>query len=109
MRLANQGYTMLGIPELISVPAALARAWYNRGYYGSVNHNVKAIYQRYLGFFDGNPAHLHPLPPQEAAKKYFDFMGGAENLMAKARYSFDAGDYRWLAQVVNHLMFADPR
>jgi alkyl sulfatase BDS1-like metallo-beta-lactamase superfamily hydrolase len=76
MRLANQGYIMLEIPELINVPPALSKAWYNRGYYGSINHNVKAIYQRYLGFFDGNPAHLHPLPPQEAAKNYVDFMGG---------------------------------
>jgi len=83
LRLANQGYTMLEIPEIIQLPAELFQAWYNRGYYGSINHNVKAIYQRYLGFFDGNPANLHPLPPQEAAKQYVDFMGGAETLLAK--------------------------
>ncbi|MGZ4901426.1 MAG: alkyl/aryl-sulfatase [Halobacteriota archaeon] len=108
LRLANQGYTLLEIPEIIRLPAALFRAWYNRGYYGSVNHNVKAVYQRYLGFFDGNPANLHPLPPQEAGKNYVDFMGGAETLLAKARQSFAAGDYRWVVQVVNHLVFADP-
>lgn len=108
LRLANQGYTMLEIPEMIQLPAELFRAWYNRGYYGSLNHNVKAIYQRYLGFFDGNPANLHPLPPQEAAKNYVDFMGGAETLLVKARQSFAEGNYRWVAQVVNHLVFADP-
>lgn len=108
LRLANQGYTMLEIPEMIQLPTALFQAWHNRGYYGSINHNVKAIYQRYLGFFDGNPANLHPLPPQEAAKKYVDFIGGAETLLAKARQSFAEGNYRWVAQVVNHLVFADP-
>jgi Alkyl sulfatase and related hydrolases len=103
LRLANQGYTILEIPEIIQLPPELFRAWYNRGYYGSISHNVKAIYQRYLGFFDGNPANLHPLPSQEAAKKYVDFIGGAETLLAKARQSFAAGNYRWVAQVVNHL------
>jgi len=108
LRLANQGYTILEIPELIQLPPELFRAWYNRGYYGSINHNVKSIYQRYLGFFDGNPANLHPLPPEEAAKNYVDFMGGAEAVLDKARQSFEAGNYRWVAQVVNHLVFADP-
>jgi alkyl sulfatase BDS1-like metallo-beta-lactamase superfamily hydrolase len=109
LRLANHGYTMLEIPELIELPPVLFRAWYNRGYYGSVNHNVKAIYQRYLGFFDGNPANLHPLPPEEAGKRYVEYMGGAEALLAKARESYAQGDYRWVAQVVNHLVFADPQ
>jgi alkyl sulfatase BDS1-like metallo-beta-lactamase superfamily hydrolase len=110
MRLANQGYTLLEIPEIVEsqLPADLFNAWYNRGYYGTVNHNVKAVYQYYLGFFDGNPATLHPLPPQEAGQKYVEFMGGADNLLAKARESFDQGEYRWVAQVVNHLVFADP-
>jgi len=108
LRLANQGFTLLEIPELIQLPTDLFHAWYNRGYYGSINHNVKAIYQRYLGFFDGNPATLHPLSPEPAGKKYVEFMGGAENLLAQARQSFDKGEYRWVAQVVNHLVFADP-
>lgn len=94
LRLANQGYTLLEIPEIIELPAELFRAWYNRGYYGSVNHNVKAIYQRYLGFFDGNPATLHPLPPEAAGHKYVEFMGGAEALLARARASFEQGEYR---------------
>jgi alkyl sulfatase BDS1-like metallo-beta-lactamase superfamily hydrolase len=110
MRLANQGYTLLEIPEIVEsqLPADLFNAWYNRGYYGTVSHNVKAVYQHYLGFFDGNPATLNPLSPQAAGKKYVEFMGGAENLLSKARESFDKGEYRWVAQVVNHLVFADP-
>ncbi|MFO7682612.1 MAG: alkyl sulfatase dimerization domain-containing protein, partial [Chloroflexota bacterium] len=110
MRLANQGYTLLEIPEIVEsqLPADLFNAWYNRGYYGTVSHNVKAVYQHYLGFFDGNPATLHPLPPQAAGQKYVEFIGGAENLLAKARESFAKGEYRWVAQVVNHLVFADP-
>ncbi len=108
LRLANQGFTILEIPELIELPADLFNSWYNRGYYGSINHNVKAIYQRYLGFFDGNPATLHPLPPEAAGQKYVEFMGGAEALLAKAYESFAKGEYRWVAQVVNHLVFADP-
>lgn len=108
LRLANQGYTMLEIPEIIKLPTELFKAWYNRGYYGSTSHNVKSIYQRYLGFFDGNPATLQPLPPQEAGARYVQFMGGAESLLAKARQSFAEGDYRWVAQVLNHLVFADP-
>jgi len=108
LRLANQGYTILEIPEIIELPAELFRAWYNRGYYGSVNHNVKAVYQRYLGFFDGNPANLHPLPPEASGKLYVDLAGGADALLAKARQAYDEGNYRWVAQVVNHLVFADP-
>lgn len=108
LRLANHGYTLLEIPELIELPPALFRAWYNRGYYGSINHNVKAIYQRYVGFFDGNPANLHPLAPEAAGCLYVEFMGGADALLAKARQSYAAGNYRWVAQVVNHLVFAEP-
>jgi alkyl sulfatase BDS1-like metallo-beta-lactamase superfamily hydrolase len=108
LRLANQGYTILEIPEIIELPAELFRAWYNRGYYGSVNHNVKAVYQRYLGFFDGNPANLHPLPPEASGKLYVDLAGGADALLAKAHQAYGEGNYRWVAQVVNHLVFADP-
>ncbi len=108
LRLANHGYTMLEIPEALELPPQLARAWYNRGYYGTVSHDVKAIYQLYLGFFDGNPAHLHALPPEEAAKKYVECMGGADALLERARRSFDEGDYRWVSEVVSHAVFADP-
>ncbi len=108
LRLANHGYTMLEIAEVIHLPPGLAGAWYNRGYYGSVSHNVKAVYQKYLGWFDGNPANLEPLPPVEAGKRYVDFMGGPEALLKRARAAFQKGEYRWVAQVVNHLVFADP-
>jgi len=108
LRLANQGYTMLEISEMVKPPASLSTQWYNRGYYGSVNHDVKAVYQKYLGWYDSNPANLHPLPPVEASKKYVEYMGGSEAVLAKARQSFENGDYRWVAQVMNHVVFAYP-
>jgi alkyl sulfatase BDS1-like metallo-beta-lactamase superfamily hydrolase len=108
VRLMNSGYTGIEIAEMMELPPSLSREWYNRGYYGSVSHNVKAVYQRYMGWFDGNPANLHPLPPVESGRRYVEFMGGAESLLSKAKAAFDAGEYRWVAQVVNHLVFADP-
>lgn len=108
LRLANHGLTPLEIAEEIALPPTLASEWYTRDYYGTLSHNAKAVYQRYLGWFDGNPAHLRPLPPVEAAKRYVEFMGGADALLGKARASYDKGDYRWVAEVVNHLVFADP-
>jgi len=108
VRLMNKGYTGIEIAETLTLPDHLARQWYNRGYYGSISHNVKAIYQKYMGWFDGNPAGLHPLPPVEAGKKYVEFMGGAESMLARAREAYDSGEYRWVAQVVNHLVFAEP-
>ena len=86
----------------------LAGAWYNRGYWGTVSHNAKAVYQKYLGWFDANPANLHPLPPEEAGKKYVEFMDGADAVLDKARRAYERGEYRWVAQVVNHVVFADP-
>jgi alkyl sulfatase BDS1-like metallo-beta-lactamase superfamily hydrolase len=108
LRLLNQGYTPLEIAETLELPETLSQEFYNRGYYGTVSHNVKAIYQRYIGWFDGNPAHLNDLPPVESSKKYVEFMGGAEAVLKKALASYAAGDYRWVAQVVNHVVFADP-
>jgi alkyl sulfatase BDS1-like metallo-beta-lactamase superfamily hydrolase len=108
LRLMNQGYTMIEIAEMLELPESLSQEWYNRGYYGTVSHDVKAVYQRYLGWFDANPAHLHPLPPVESAKKYVEFMGGAEAVLGKARHAFEEGDYRWVAEVVNHVVFAAP-
>ncbi|MGA7579579.1 MAG: alkyl/aryl-sulfatase [Desulfobaccales bacterium] len=108
LRLANQGFTMVEIAEMVHLPESLAKEGYARGYYGTVNHNVKGVYIKYLGWFDGNPANLHPLPPVEASKRYVEFMGGAEAVLAKARKYFDKGEYRWVAQVVNHVVFADP-
>ena len=108
LRLANRGETMLEIAEQLELPPALAHTWSSRGYYGSVNHNVKAIYQRYLGFFDGNPATLHPHPPVEAAKRYLAYMGGADAVLERARADHEAGDDRWVAEVVKHVVFAEP-
>ncbi|HEX4182655.1 MAG TPA: alkyl sulfatase dimerization domain-containing protein [Caulobacteraceae bacterium] len=108
LRMANHGLTPLEIAEALNLPPSLASEWHTRGYYGTLNHNAKAVYQRYLGWFDGNPANLHKLPPVEAGRRYVDLAGGAEALLGKARTAFEAGDYRWVAEVVNHLVFADP-
>jgi linear primary-alkylsulfatase len=108
LRLLNKGHTGPEIAELVELPPSLAREWHCREYYGSVSHNTKAIYQRYMGWFDGNPAHLWEHPPQEQAQRYVEFMGGAEAVLKKARASFEIGDYRWVAEVVNHVVFAEP-
>jgi alkyl sulfatase BDS1-like metallo-beta-lactamase superfamily hydrolase len=109
LRLANHGHTPVEIGEMIELPEELARDWNLRGYYGTVNHNVKATYVKYLGWFDGNPANLHTLPPEEAGRRYVEFMGGADAVLEKARAEFEKGEYRWVAEVVNHLVFADPQ
>ena len=108
LRLANQGYGPAEIAEMLTLPEGIAGRFANRGYYGSVNHNIKAVYNYYLGWFDGNPANLHPLPPVEAGKKFVEYAGGAEALLERARADFEAGEYRWVAEAVNHLVFADP-
>src|SRR5690606_34336859 len=93
---------------LSDLPPGLRTEFHARGYYGTVNHNVKAVYQRYLGWFDGNPANLHPLPPEEAGRRYVELMGGADAVLAAGRAAFERGEYRWVAQLVNHLVFAEP-
>jgi alkyl sulfatase BDS1-like metallo-beta-lactamase superfamily hydrolase len=108
VRMLNQGLTGPEIAEAMQLPPTLERAWHARGYYGSVSHNVKAIYQRYLGWYDGNPAHLWAHPPVEAARRYVEFMGGADAVVSKARASYAAGDFRWVAEVLNHVVFAQP-
>ncbi|GAA0450099.1 beta-lactamase-like protein [Paractinoplanes deccanensis] len=108
LRMLNQGLTGAEIAETIELPPELAGAWHARGYYGSVSHNVKAICQRYLGWFDGNPAHLWEHPPVESARRYVDCMGGAGEVVAKARGYVDAGDLRFAAQLLNHAVFAEP-
>ncbi|MEU5397866.1 alkyl sulfatase dimerization domain-containing protein [Streptomyces sp. NPDC005963] len=109
VRLMNRGLTGPEIAEEITeFPGELGSAWNVRGYYGSLSHNVKAVYQRYMGWFDGNPARLWQHPPTEQAKRYVDFMGGADAVVVRARQSFDGGDLRWVAEVLNHVLFADP-
>jgi alkyl sulfatase BDS1-like metallo-beta-lactamase superfamily hydrolase len=108
LRLANHGFTMTEIAEMIELPDILNKNWSSRGYYGSVNHDVKAVYNFYLGWFDANPATLHALPRGPASRKYVEYMGGAEAVLARARKDFDKGNYRWVAQVVNHVVLAEP-
>jgi len=108
LRLMNQGHTGAEIAEMLELPPSLANEWHCRGYYGSVNHNVKAVYQRYMGWYDGNPAKLWSHPPEPAAERYVDYMGGADAVLAKAEQAFEQGDFRWVAEVVSHVVFADP-
>ncbi|GAA4481449.1 alkyl sulfatase dimerization domain-containing protein [Rhodococcus olei] len=108
LRRINQGHTGIEIAEQIELPPALRAAVHAFGYYGSVSHNVKAIYQRYMGWFDGNPAHLWEHPPVESARRHVEFMGGSAEVLRKARISFAEGDFRWVAQVVNYVVFAEP-
>ena len=108
MRLANLGYTPNEIAAQVSLPPGLWDDYMCHGYYGTVSHNVRAVYQRYIGFYDGHPSSLDPLTPVAAGKRYVDFMGGIEELIEKARNAFEAGDYKWVAEVLRHAVFADP-
>jgi alkyl sulfatase BDS1-like metallo-beta-lactamase superfamily hydrolase len=108
LRLLNKGLTGPEIAEEIELPPGLASEWHCRELYGSVSHNTKAIYQRYMGWFDGNPAHLWEHPPVGRARRHVELAGGAEALLAKARAAYEAGDHRWVAELVNHLVFAEP-
>jgi len=108
LRLASLGLTPQEIAEELQLPDTLERAFASRGYYGTVRHNAKAVYQAYFGWFDGNPANLDPQPPAVAAVKYIDAMGGAAEVLAKGQKAFAAGDYRWAATLLNHLVFAQP-
>lgn len=107
LRLINRGYTGVEAAESFQLPPAVENVWHTRGYYGSINHNVKAIVQRYLGWFDGNPARLWPHPPAELATRYVALAGGIDNLIAAAQTAFDAGDFRWAATLLDHAVFAD--
>jgi alkyl sulfatase BDS1-like metallo-beta-lactamase superfamily hydrolase len=108
LRMANHGYTKEEIAELVTLPSSLGKEFYNRDYYGTVHHNTRAVYVKYLGFFDGNPAHLYQLPPVEAGKRYLDFMGGSDAVVARAQDYFARGDYRFVAEVLNHVVMAEP-
>jgi alkyl sulfatase BDS1-like metallo-beta-lactamase superfamily hydrolase len=109
VRLMNNGLTATEIAEELKLPEVLAKQWFNRGYYGTMSHNAKAIYQRYLGWYDANPANLNPLPPEPAAKKYVAAMGGADAVMKLALDAENDGDLRWAATLLNHLVFADDK
>ncbi len=107
LRLLNQGNTGVEIAETLQLPPALDGAWHTHGYYGSVSHNVKAIYQRYMGWFDGNPARLWPHPPEALAGRYVTAMGGIDRVVELAAEAFDQGDFRWAATLLDHAVFAD--
>jgi alkyl sulfatase BDS1-like metallo-beta-lactamase superfamily hydrolase len=107
LRLLNRGYTGVEIAEMFQMPPALERTWHTHGYYGSVSHNVKAVYQRYMGWFDGNPARLWPHPPEALAPRYVDAMGGIDRVVELAQAAFDSGDFRWAATLLDHAIFAD--
>jgi alkyl sulfatase BDS1-like metallo-beta-lactamase superfamily hydrolase len=108
LRLLNQGLVGTEIAEVLTLPPALDQAWHARGYYGSVSHNIKAIYQRYMGWYDGNPAHLWGHPPVEAGRRYVAAIGGADRVIEVARAAVTEGDLRWAAELLNHLVFAQP-
>jgi alkyl sulfatase BDS1-like metallo-beta-lactamase superfamily hydrolase len=108
LRLANQGYTSREIAEQLDLPPQLAHTFANRGYYGTVRHNSKAVYQFYFGWYDGNPANLDPLPPEQLGEKYVEALGGASAVKDKARAAFDRGEYRWAATLLDHLVFGSP-
>jgi alkyl sulfatase BDS1-like metallo-beta-lactamase superfamily hydrolase len=108
VRLLNRGYTPNEIAETLKMPASLANDWSTRGYYGTLSHNAKAAYQKYLGWYDANPANLSPLAPVDQARRTVEYMGGADAVVAHAREDFKAGDYRWVASIMNQVVFADP-
>ena len=108
LRMANLGLRPAEIAETLQLPQELRRDWTVRGYYGTVSHNAKAVFQRYLSWYDGNPANLNPLPPVPGALKLVEYMGGADAVIAKARADFAKGEFRWVAQVMNQVVFADP-
>ena len=108
LRLLNKGYSGPEIAEQLTLPPTLDKSWNARGYYGSLNHNIKAIYQRYCGWFDGNPAHLWEHVPTEKAKRYVQLAGGIEQILLKGQEAFDTGDFRWAAEILCHAVFAEP-
>ncbi|WP_299941285.1 alkyl sulfatase dimerization domain-containing protein [uncultured Microbulbifer sp.] len=108
LRLANHGYNMVQAAEMMALPPELSQYWANRGYYGSVNHDTRAVWNYYLGFFDGNPARLYPMPPTAAGRKYVQYMGGAASIIQQAKQDYNAGEYRWVAEVLDKLVSAEP-
>jgi alkyl sulfatase BDS1-like metallo-beta-lactamase superfamily hydrolase len=107
LRLANKGYTPLEAAEVIELPAELGRKWFNRGYHGTLHHDVRAVYTKELGMWDGDPVSLHPHPSAESARRYVEFIG-PDRILAEGKRAFDAADYRWAAEILHKLVFAQP-
>jgi len=108
VRLMNQGYTGAEIANRIALPPALARQWFNRGYYGSMSFNSRAVYQRYMGWYDANPVNLAVLDPADQAGRYVAAMGGAAKVKALAKGAYDAGEYSWAATLLNNVVLGNP-
>ena len=108
VRLMSHGLKAAEIAEGLELPEALTQRWHGRGYYGTVSHNVKAIVQHYLSWYDAHPANLHALPPVPAARKTVEYMGGAAAVLARARADFERGEFRWVAEVMKQLVYAEP-
>lgn len=104
----NQGYTSNEISAMLTLPKKLEKVWYTRPYYGTLAHNSKAVYQKYLGWYDANPVNLNPLPPSDTAKKLVEYLGSADAVLRKAQKDFDKGEYQWVAQITKELVYADP-
>ena len=104
----NQGLTSNEIAARIELPPALEQTWYTRQYYGTVKHNAKAVYQKYMGWYDANPVNLNPLAPVDAAAKFVEYFGDVNAVLERAAQDFEAGEYQWVAQVANLVVFADP-
>ncbi|MBR2886404.1 MAG: MBL fold metallo-hydrolase [Clostridia bacterium] len=104
----NQGYTSDEISNMIELPEELAKNWYTRQYYGTVAHNSKAVYQKYMGWYDANPVNLNPLEPTESAEKWVEYLGDTDEVLKKAKADFEKGEYQWVAEVTNVLVYADP-
>ncbi len=107
VRLMNHGYKAAEIAERLTLPKSQGATWHVRGYYGTLSHNAKAVYQRYIGWYDANPANLNPLPPVERGRKYVEYMGGAEAVIRRAHEDFAKGEYRFVAEAMSHVVFAD--
>jgi alkyl sulfatase BDS1-like metallo-beta-lactamase superfamily hydrolase len=108
LRMMNEGMGPAEIAASLTAPPGLETDWSTRGYYGALGQDARAVYQRYVGWYDGNPANLNPLPRVEEARKYLEYMGGADAVIARARADFKAGNYRWVARVMNQVVFAEP-
>lgn len=104
----NQGYTSDEISNMIELPEALNKIWYTRQYYGTVAHNAKAVYQKFMGWYDSNPVNLNPLMPSDSAKKWVEYLGDVDKVLQMAKADFDKGEYQWVAEVTNTIVFADP-
>lgn len=104
----NQGYTSDEISNMIKLPEELEKVWYTRQYYGTVAHNSKAVYQKYMGWYDANPVNLNPLTPSESAKKWVEYLGDIDEVLRMAKKDFENGEYQWVAEITNTIVYADP-